>query len=428
MIMKRRDQEIKSFLLLVLSLLGVAQVVQGQQVLPPQGSQGGEISSSVLGPPGQETCACPAGVPAGQEGTFGQYASSPAPAAAAAGAAYPPPQPNPALAGGTCSLSKLKVRQDHDAESGGSKLLSLSDVTRIYGAGPLSEAQRKEVKLAAVKDIPFHCLDDRVTTAAVSTPGGDLGEFIGAMSAYVDERDANAPAGQVHPGLSQNMVDVFLRRYITSVVPAGRKMVHCTDDRALAHLEAEMQVENLDLNSPPDRVKDAGLLNKLTVVENHGDSHIRLLLKQPEAYGLTQNSQLVPMVLKAYYNLLWEQNSNPQSPLHAEPKLELVVLQGESNPSAFVEVSASEVCQQDGLAPLLTPRAEGRSLLVSHLDAASLRREELAAFFSKVANATPRKIDRERFHRRLDRHGWMALETTGRRIASGLPFYSLVYV
>ena len=39
----------------------------------------------------------------------------------------------------------------------------------------------------------------------------------------------------------------------------------------------------------------------LTVVENHGDSHIRLLLKQPEAYGLTQNSQLVPMVLKAYF-------------------------------------------------------------------------------------------------------------------------------
>jgi len=220
-------------------------------------------------------------------------------------------------------------------------------------------------------------MDDRVTQASLFTPGGDLGEFVLALSSYLQERD---PTGQIRP--SQEVVDALLEKYLETV-PSTRPMVHCTDDRAISHLEAEMPLENLDLGAPPDHAK-ASLLKMLTEVENHGDSHIRLLLKKPEWFQL--NQYLVPMVVKSFYHLLWQQNTDPKSALAKSPKLKLEVLVGKSDPQGFLEVSSGEVCHGGGLAPMLTPRTPQRAVLISHLDAVSLRRAEFAAFFTRVAN------------------------------------------
>jgi len=314
----------------------------------------------------------------------------------------------------TCSVSKVTVHQDHTANAG----ITLSAVSAIWGNTALSKEQREKVTLRKVSETSFHCMDDRVTQASLFTPGGDLGEFILALSSYLQERD---PSGQMLP--SQEVVDALLGKYLETV-PSGRPMVHCTDDRAIAHLEAQMPLENLDLSSPPD-VSKASLLKMLTEVENHGDSHMRLMLKKPEWFQL--NQFLVPMVVKSFYHLLWQQNSDPKSPLHQSPKLKLEVLVGDSNPQGFLEVSSGKVCNGDGMAPMLTPRTPQRAVLISHLDAVSLRREEFAAFFTRIANASPRKINPKQLGQRLDRHGWLALETTGSRVAAGLPFYTLTY-
>merc|ERR1719198_1991749 len=131
-------------------------------------------------------------------------------------------------------------------------------------------------------------------------------------------------------------------------------MVHCQDDRAIEHLEAAVPMENLDLRSPPEHARES-LLKKLTEVENHGDSHIRLMLKQPEWFQL--NEYLVPMAVKSFYRLLWQKN----------PKLKLEILVGQSDPMAFLEVSSSELCHSGGVAPMLTPHTAKRSVLISHL-------------------------------------------------------------
>lgn len=304
----------------------------------------------------------------------------------------------------TCSVSKVTVHQDHAANVG----ISLAGVSAVWGSSTLSPEQREKVTLRKVAETSFMCLDDRVTQPSLFTPGGDLGEFILALSSYLQERD---PTGRMLP--SQEVVDALLSKYLQNI-PESRPMVHCTDDRAISHLEAEMPLENLDLTAPPDHAK-ASLLQKLTEVENHGDSHIRLMLKQPEWFQL--NEYLVPMAVKSFYRLLWQSN----------PKLKLEVLVGQSDPMGFLEVSSSELCHSGGVAPMLTPRSQQRSVLISHLDAVSLRRQELAAFFTRIANASPRKINKDQLHQRLDRHGWLALETTGSRIANGLPFYTLNY-
>jgi len=314
----------------------------------------------------------------------------------------------------TCSVSKVTVHQDHAANGG----ISLAGISAIWGSSTLTPEQREKATLAQVAETSFHCLDDRVTQAGLFTPGGDLGEFILSLSSYLQERD---PTGQMLP--SQEVVDTLLLKYLETI-PSTRPMIHCTDDRAISHLEAEMPLENLDLSSPPDHAKES-LLKKLTEVENHGDSHIRLLLKKPEWFQL--NQYLVPMAVKSFYHLLWQQNSDERSILHKQPKLKLEVLVGQSDPQGFLEVSSGELCHTGGVAPMLTPRVAQRAVLISHLDAVSLRREEMAAFFTRIANASPRKINKDQLHQRLDRHGWLALETTGSRIAAGLPFYTLTY-
>lgn len=307
-----------------------------------------------------------------------------------------------------CQVSKVTVRQDYQSSSG----LSMTDVTALYvGSNGISEIQHRSVPVALVSTVSFMCMDDRVVDPSLVTPGGDLGEFILALAAHLQDAQP-----------TQQVVDAYLLRY-AQMIPSSRPLVHCTDDRAITHLEAELPVENLDIQSPPEHVKQAGLLDKLTQVENQGDSHIRLMLKQPEWFQL--HNLLVPMVLRSFYSLLWRQSQDPSNPLYRAPKLKLKVLSGESNPQAFLEVTSSELCHGRGYAPLLSPREGGHAVLVSHLEAVSFRRGELASFFSTMGGT--RRMDPERMRQRLDRHGWLALETTGSRIAAGLPFYTLTY-
>lgn len=253
------------------------------------------------------------------------------------------------------------------------------------------------------------------------TPGGDLGEFILALSSYLQEWDLR-PSGGSLP--TQEEVEAIFDRYLETL-PDSRPFVHCTDDAAVRHLQDQLPEEGLDLQRPSKHALELGLLQKLGEVDNHGDSHIRLMLKEPEWFQLRR--ELVPMVLKAFYTKLWEQNMNTASALHEKPKLRLVMLGGQSDPQAFIEVLSGGLCHDAGIAPMLTPRKDGRAVLVSHLDAVSVRRKELASFFAAIANAGPQKIDVNRMHKRLDRHGWLALETTGSRMASGLPFFTLTY-
>jgi len=319
-----------------------------------------------------------------------------------------------------CHISKVVLREDHSGEVGG---LSMADMTAVYGGGGLGELnadQKNMIELAHVATTSLMCLDDRLADPAMGTPGGDLGEFALALSSYYQERD---PTGKIRP--TQETVTTLFKRYLETL-PASRPVVLCTDERAISHLESVLPMENLDLSAPPMHAKEAGLIERLAEVESQGDSHFRLMLKSPEWYQFDKD--LVPMVLKSFYSALWEQNEDPSSKWHESPKLQLKILTGQSNPQAFFEVSSSETCQGRGVAPKIRPRDGVRSILVSHLDGASARRAELATFFAKVASATPKKIDRDKLHARLDRHGWLALETTGSRIAAGLPFFTLDYV
>lgn len=316
---------------------------------------------------------------------------------------------------GGCHVSELMLRQHQSSGAG----LSLAEVGLTYGGGSLSSVQRGRVTLTKVQDTAFACLDDRVEEPVLGTPGGDVGEFTLALAAYLETR-----AGMASQQPSQEMVDSLLLNYIQSL-PSTRRLVLCTDRNAVARLEKTLPADNLNLRAPSDSAVESGLLEKLTEAEFQGDSHFRVLLQQPQRYQL--HSQLTPMVLKAFYNNLWRQHKDPSSPLYSTSKLELRILSGDPNPQAFLEVSSGELCRSKGVAPMLQPHDGLRAVLVSHLDAVDGRREELAAFFRRVANMTPLKVNQEQLFARLQQLGWEALEATGSRIAAGLPSYTLSY-
>jgi len=325
-----------------------------------------------------------------------------------------------------CSASKVLVALEHGG-SNGSDGLSLATLSQFLQAQPVED----RIKLVPIASMPLACVDDRLPFPSLATPGGDLGEFIIALDAYLDSTTARQKeATSITKGaapkrkLTDEMVQMYLTNFMEST-SKDRSFIHCTDDRAVHHLEQELQVRSLDLNAPPEHVKE-NLLTHLTEAENQGDSHIRLMLEHPEWYHLAPD--LVPTVLRAFYGLLWNK----------EPHARLLLLQGESKPKAFIEVSANPQCEKAGMAPLIDPRmlpdgffmaiSAGMDAFISHMNAASARREELATFFARVANMTPHKLDKASLKDRMDRHGYMALDTTGKRIAGDLPFFSVTFV
>jgi len=152
--------------------------------------------------------------------------------------------------------------------------------------------------------------------------------------------------------------------------------VMCTDDNSISHLEKEISVEGLNLNNPNPQIQKE-VLESLTSAENNGDTHLRMLLKYPGMYAIDAN--LVKMAIKAFYKVLWDKKNTDST------KLQLEILVGDHQESAFLEVRSNESCTKARLAPLIKPREskkDGLSIFVNHMDAVSIRRVDLAKFFT----------------------------------------------
>lgn len=154
------------------------------------------------------------------------------------------------------------------------------------------------------------------------------------------------------------------------------KFVMCSDDAALSHLSAEVSIEGLNLNNPRPSEKD-DILDVLTKPDNIGDAHLKMLIKYANLYSI--DPDIVKKFIVAFYTILWDKKNDFSQKLH------LAVLVGEHTESAFLEVRSNEACTKAQLAPLIAPKMTGKdglSIFVNHLDAASIKRIDIAKFFS----------------------------------------------
>jgi len=145
-----------------------------------------------------------------------------------------------------------------------------------------------------------------------------------------------------------------------------------------------------------------------------------MLLRNPDMYGI--DVELVKKFIRSYYKVLWDRK-NPLA-----NRLLLDILIGEHTESAFLEVRSNQACTAAKKAPLIRPKEPvegGLSIFVNHLDAASIKRVEIAKFFTEYINKQRGGISAEVFHSRMDHHALAYLAVTGTFMAKNLPFYTI---
>lgn len=122
-----------------------------------------------------------------------------------------------------CNPSLLKIFKDKTGNG-----LEYSQTRDFMG-------KIKDYKWTKVSKSSFSCVDGRVTHGALSTPGGDAGEFLLALHTYQNYFGTKMK-------LDDEAVDRIFRRYLNSMKQKSFTM--CTDDMAVEHIEKELTVSD----------------------------------------------------------------------------------------------------------------------------------------------------------------------------------------
>jgi hypothetical protein len=95
--------------------------------------------------------------------------------------------------------------------------------------------------------------------------------------------------------------------------------------------------------------------------------HISLLLEHPDLYQIDE--KIVHDFINAFYELLWDRKTE------VHKKLQLKILDGSHDESAFVEIRNEEMCIVEHMSPaMLSQFDEDQKYFVNHIDAVAIRR------------------------------------------------------
>eukprot|EP00347_Sterkiella_histriomuscorum_P004252 403361163 len=269
------------------------------------------------------------------------------------------------------------------------------------------------LQLVRVLETGFKTLDGRIQGSYLATPGGDSGEFILGLQIYADMKLATT--GEVH--LTQAKVKNLLKDYLQ--IMKQPRFYLATDDRAIQHIEKQLNIIGLDIINPKKKVQEQ-VLKIIAQPENQGDLHIKLLLQEPQNYSV--NKTIIEYFIQSYYQLLWDKEAGSLS-----DKLELEVLAGDHDEQAFVEIKTDMECLRNNRAPLLSSHNDDNSVqvFINHMDAVTLVRAQIAKFFTQHVGHESTKADTETMFNRMNHMGMAFLEHTGSYIAKYLNFYTV---
>jgi len=222
--------------------------------------------------------------------------------------------------------------------------------------GPADRVEWKSVKTAS-----FGCVDGRFANSELYAFGGDFGELLLSLTVYEQ---------MLQKQLSQAEVTYLFGKWLGE----GAGFAFCTDAAAVNQLATAVGAHALDLARPPEEFM-ASLMLRLVAPEFVGDSHTKWMLQHPETYAVRR--VLVEQLMRTFFGVLW----NEFHPLR--PKLELHVLTGSHAERGMVKLHGSHWCwAEQGLAPAIPSNTKGGSVFVYNVEAVTLRRSDLVAFFS----------------------------------------------
>lgn len=267
----------------------------------------------------------------------------------------------------------------------------------------------KNLTWTKITETHFADIDGRNKVPSLTTPGGDMGEFILALHVFQNYFKSPTP-------LTYARIENALKGYLGQMVQDIFYMA--TDSAAVDNIKEQANDNDVNILQPPARLVDT-LLSKITQPENIGSIHLKMMMKSPNDYKISKT--LVQNAIKAFYSLLWKPK-NSQSGV----KLKLDVLTGSPNEEGFLTLRPGAICTTSNDGPLLAPQDKNGSYYVADIDSVQTRRAQMAYYFSKIVGALEGlEIATDTFFNDLNRWGTSFLEVTGTKIGADLPFYSI---
>jgi rhodanese-related sulfurtransferase len=260
------------------------------------------------------------------------------------------------------------------------------------------------------------CVDGRDDHAVVGTPGGDAGELLAAL--------ATAESLGTSP-LEDADVDRLFADYVAAF---GHFYMH-TDEHGLEGLAealrhdprfAEWHARLGDVHAveafvrqPPVSLQEP-LIEHLTEPGSIGCGHLRLMRQHPDEYGV--RPALLQGLFRAFFHRLW----------HGSEELEYVVLFGEHEEAAVLNVQLSSEVHPYTAIPMVSPKHLGREMFVNHPQVASFIRRQNAGFLLERGD-WPRRtdLDPELFLERLEGLASRQLARTIHYLAADLPIFDV---
>lgn len=263
------------------------------------------------------------------------------------------------------------------------------------------------------------CVDGRDDTGVIGTPGGDGGEFLLALSAL--ERVTGKPLSDVHVGkLLRRRLDTFGRFYVHTDLTAGNATVKAlrNDPRFTDVLQNVWHTHEWRrlLTSPPAALRPALVEIMVSDPAHIGCGHLRLQWQHAAEYGT--RDLLVESFFRLYFNTRW----------NGAVEADYVALGGGHKEGAVLNVLVDGGVHSFSTIPLVSPSTGSQQMFVNHPQVASFLRRQLVEFLALQDDVV--SLDaahKQALHEEVERLGHQQLMATLKRLAAGLPIYTVLF-
>jgi len=299
-----------------------------------------------------------------------------------------------------CRVNTLKVSTENPGDNE-TPVISQQDLRDSF-------EQLASLEWAHVLQTSFSAMDGRNAEKVLSTPGGDMGEFIQVIAAF------NKVTGKT---LSDDEVLRLFEKYLKAMTRP--KFSYETDEKAYLRLAVATGCKNLHVADMGGmKHKKEAYLKAIATPDYIGDPFIRFLAVN--ATELDFNADVIRQGLSAYHNVLWS------APSKLSAKLCYLEMKGAPlREQALVYVRTEEWCVDQGLAPMISSQLSCPSPVFLHYpDMVRLFRRELVAIITDSDEYRDAARDiLAAFNQQADAH----LDKFWAAYGAGLPVYTVEF-
>lgn len=250
----------------------------------------------------------------------------------------------------------------------GKRQLSLNMINDHIGDGSFIQW----IKIAAfMVHGRLSCVDGRDDCGIIGTPGGDVGEFVLALSVAEELLNRELTPHEIK-SLFKSRLGAFGRFYMHTDEQclASIKKAILEDPELKQYISDPMSLfVNYNTGAKiPEQCRE-GVLDLLLQPDLVGCGHLRLLMTRSEDYKVRR--ELVTMVLRCFFHAFWD----------GATECDFVVLSGLHEECGVANVSVAKEVQSFTRIPLIPPTIQGNQMFVSHEQITTYLRNQQAHWF-----------------------------------------------